>query len=115
MTNSAFRSYAQDNGGRVAILFLLFLLALYRFNAAGFSGFATICVIPIIILVIIASFRQRMLMFWALIVVNYLINWHAITKPHGIPMSLYNEMLEIILIMLALLDFNRVKGGGSEE
>lgn len=111
MANSALRTYARDNGGRVAILFLLFLLALYRFNAAGFSGFATICVIPIIILVIIASFRQRMLMFWALIVVNYLINWHAITKPHGIPMSLYNEMLEIILIMLALLDFNRVKGG----
>lgn len=110
MTNSAFRSYAQDNGGRVAILFLLFLLALYNFYSAGFSGFATICAIPIIILVIIAAFRQRMLMFWGLIFINYIIQWHNITLPRGIPISLYNEIVEIILIMLALLDFNNVKG-----
>ena len=108
--NPAFKAYAQDNGGRVAILFLLFLLAIYRFCSAGFSGFATICAIPIIILVIIAAFRQRMLMFWVLIFINYIIQWHNITLPRGIPMSLYNEIVEIILIMLALLDFNNVKG-----
>ena len=111
MANSIFRTYAQDNGGRVAILFLLFLLALFRFYVSGFSGFATICTIPIIILTIIASFRHRMMMFWVLIVINGIIQWHSISLPRGIPISMYNEIIEIILIMLALLDFNKSKGG----
>jgi hypothetical protein len=111
MLNPALKTYARDNGGRVGILFLLFLLALFRFYSAGFGGFAIICAIPIIILVVIATFRQRMLTFWALIFVNYIIQWHSVSLPSGIPMSLYNEMLEIILIMLALLDFNRNRDG----
>ena len=110
MTNSAFRSYAQDNGGRVAILFLLFLLALYRFYAAGFGGFATICAIPIIVLIIHVSLRQKTFLLWVLIILNYIIQWKTFKKPSGIPMSIYNEMLEIILIIIALMDFDKIKG-----
>ena len=104
MANTAFQKYAQDHGGRVAILFLLFLLALYQFYSAGFSAFAMICAIPIIVLVVIAAFRYQMLTFWLLIVINYILQWHSIKLPSGIPMSMYNEMFEIILIVIALLD-----------
>ena len=103
MTNSAFKTYANENGGRVLLLFLLFLLAIYQFIHAGFSAFAIICALPIFILYAIATFRYRMLNFWALIVINYLVSWKSF--PHiGLPISLYNETFEIILIALAIID-----------
>ena len=103
MTNSAFKTYANENGGRVLLLFLLFLLAIYQFIHAGFAAFAIICIIPILILYAILTFRYRMLNFWALIVINYLISWKSF--PHtGLPMSLYNETFEILLIALAIID-----------
>ncbi len=103
MAVSAFKTYAQDHGGRVILLFLLFLLAVYEFITAGFSAFAIICLIPLLLLVVIAGFRYKMLTFWALILVNYFIQWKNFPYT-GLPMSLHNELLEIILLVLAIID-----------
>jgi hypothetical protein len=45
-----------------------------------------------------------MLTFWALFGINYILQWHSSPLPEGIPMSLYNEALEIILIGLAIIN-----------
>lgn len=109
MVNTAFKTYAQDHGGRVILLFLLFLLAIYQFITAGFSAFATICIIPLIILMIIVSFQYRMVVFFALVIINFFLQ--CINKngllPSGIPMSMYNELLELSLIAMAIIDFRQ--------
>ena len=102
MANTAFKTYAQDHGGRVLLLFLLFLLAIYQFYSAGFPSFAIICILPVLVLAVIAAFRYRMLTFWTLVVVNYFLQWKNIHLP--VPMSLPNEMLEMILLALAIID-----------
>ncbi len=99
---SAIRTYAKDNGGRVSLLFLLFLLAIYSFITSGFPTFAIICLLPAIALVVLAAFRYRMFTFWTLIIVNNFLQLKDLTLP--IPMSLPNEMLEIILLALAIID-----------
>ena len=75
MANTAFRTYAQEHGGRVFILFLLFLLAIYQFASAGFSAFAIICILPLFIIAILAAFRYRMFIFWTLCIVNFFIQF----------------------------------------
>lgn len=109
MNNTAFKTYASENGGRVVILFLLFLLALFEFATAGFGAFAIICALPIVALVAVAAFHYRMFTFWVLISVNYLIQWQLLPKPQGIPLSLYNEGFEIMLLALAILDVKNTK------
>ena len=104
MTNQAIKLYVKEHGGRVSILFLLFLLSIYQFFSAGFNAFAIVCLSPILVFLIIAAFRYKMLVFWALICINYIIQWKNAPLPEGIPVSLYNEMLEIILIALAIID-----------
>ncbi len=103
MANTAFKTYAQEHGGRALLLFLLFLLAIYKFITAGFSAFAIICLIPVFILLFIAAFRYRMFCFWILIFVNYFIQWKDFPST-GLPMSLHNEMLEMVLLALAIID-----------
>jgi hypothetical protein len=97
-----FKSYAQDHGGRVSLLLLLFLLAIYEFVTMGFNAFAIVCLAPIIVLVVIATFRRSMLAFWALIFVNYLIQAKWLSLP--VPTSVPNELLQLLLIALALID-----------
>ena len=104
-----FASSTRENGGRVAILFLLFLLALWQFYSSGFSAFAIICALPIVALAAIVTFRYQMVSFWVLIVINYLVMWHGAPFPSGIPTSLYNEMLELLLIAFAIFNVNEVK------
>jgi hypothetical protein len=92
----------------VWLLLLLFTLALYEFATAGFTPFAIICLIPVIALVVLASFQYRLFLFWTLIVINYIIQWHSF--PTGsIPLSLPNELLEILLLSLAILDTKEAK------
>ena len=105
---SAWRTYAKDNGGRVSLLFLLFLLAIYEFITAGFPAFAIVCLIPVLILVIVCAFHYRMFIFWLLIIINYFVQWKNFPSI-GIPTSLYNEILEIILIALAIIDVKEAK------
>ena len=94
-------------GGRVILLFLLFLLALYELVTAGFTAFAIICILPIGVLFVVTSFNQRMFTFWALCTINYFIQLKDLTLP--IPMSLPNEMLELLLLALAIIDVSELK------
>lgn len=96
--------YAHENGGRVLLLFLLFLLAIYELLHSGFSTYATICLSPIIIISIYALFKWRMAAFWALIVINYFLQMKDSPIPSGIPMSLWDEMLELTLLAIAMID-----------
>lgn len=108
MDKTAFKTYAQEHGGRVSLLFLLFLLSLYQFAHAGFSAFAIICALPILVLLVIAAFQYKMLCFWALVIINYFLQMKDF--PHlGLPMSMYNEMFEIILLAIAIIDLKDAK------
>lgn len=104
----AFRTYAKENGGRVSLLFLLFLLAIYEFITTGFSAFAVVCMLPVIALLVLAAFHFRMFTFWALIVINYIISWKSMPAT-GIPTSIPNELLEIVLLSLAIIDVKEAK------
>lgn len=101
MTNN-FKTYANENGGRVLLLFLLFLLAIYSFVTVGFSNFAIICLSPILILFVYIAFNYKMFTFWCLFFINYFLQWHNISIP--VPMSLPNEMLQILLLAIAIID-----------
>ena len=105
--NNVLRTYARDNGGRVSLLLLLFLLAVYEFISAGFSAFAIICISPLLVLFVLASFHYRMFVFWLLITINYFIQMKDIRLP--VPMSLPNEMLELLLIVLAIIDVKNTR------
>lgn len=102
MDNTAFKTYANEHGGRVLLLLLLFLLAIYQFIHAGFSAFVIICLLPILILSVYAVFRWRMLAFWLLIVINYFIQMKGFSLPG--PMSLPNELLQLLLLGIAIID-----------
>ena len=104
MNNTAFKTYASEHGGRVIVLFLLFLLALWQFYSAGFSAFAIVCLLPILGFIVVGTFGNGMFLFWVLMGINYMILWQSIPKPQGIPMSMYNEMIEILLLFMAILN-----------
>lgn len=95
--------YSHENGGRVLLLFLLFLLAIYEFVTAGFSAFAIVCALPILFLGAIAIFKWRMLAFWILMFINYFIQMKDFPS-FGLPMSFPNEMLQILLLGIAVID-----------
>jgi len=102
MVNKAVRLYAKENGGRVSLLFLLFFLAIYQLVASGFTAFAATCMVPVIIIAIVFAFHNSIVYFWILFAVNYIIQMKNISLP--IPMSLPNEMLEMILLALAIIE-----------
>ncbi len=109
MANKAFNTFKDGNGGRVMLLLLLFLLAIYQFVHAGFSIFALICLSPILVILVITIFRYRMFAFWALVIINYFLQWKNSPLPASIPMSMWNEMLEIILIAMVIIDVQNTK------
>ena len=108
MNKLTFSTYAKENGGRVSLLFLLFLLAIFEFITAGFSAFAIICCLPLIIVVVVLTFQRSMGTFWTLIIVNYLIMWHSMPSL-PIPMSIPNELLQILLLVLAIINVKESK------
>ena len=97
-----YATYTHENGGRVLLLFLLFCLAIYQFVTAGLPAFAIVCLLPFVVLFIYASFKWKMFTFWVLILVNYFIQMQGLTLPG--PKSLYNEILQIILLAIAIID-----------
>ena len=110
MANTAFKTYANEHGGRVILLLLLFLLAIYEFVTAGFSIFALICCLPLVVLIVVLAFRYQMLIFWAMICINYILQWKSRPFPlPGLPMSLYNEAFQLLLIALALIDVEKAR------
>lgn len=110
MTNRIYSNriseYTGENGGRVLLLFLLFILSIYSLINSGFPNFAVICLSPILVLAVYALFRWRMAAFWALFIINFFLQMHdrIIPIPSGVPMSLWNEMIEIILLAIAIID-----------
>ncbi len=96
--------YAHENGGRVFILLLLFLLAIYEFLHSGYNTFLIICISPLLIYIVYVSFKWRMAAFWALIFINYILQMKDNHLPGGVPMSLWDEMLELLLIAIAIVD-----------
>lgn len=101
MTNGI-SAYTAENRGRVLLLFLLFLLAIYEFVTAGFPKFAIICILPFVVLAVYLTFKFRMFAFWTLIIINYLIQMKDFPLP--VPMSLPNEMLQLMLLAIAVID-----------
>lgn len=99
-----FSTYSHENGGRALLLFLLFLLAIYQFVHAGYNAFAIVCISPLLILAVYVLFNWRMSAFWLLIVINYFLQMKDSPMPSGIPISMYNEMIEIVLIAIAIID-----------
>ena len=97
-------TYSRENGGRVLLLFLLFLWALYQLTHAGFPAFAIVCLIPALIIGIYCAFKWKMLTFWILITINYFIQMKDLSTHLSFPMSLPNEMLQIILLAIAIID-----------
>ena len=99
-------TYTQETGGRALLLFLLFGLAIYQFVNAGFGAFAMICLLPLLVLAVYVAFTWRMAAFWALFAINYTVMFFSKQNmlPNGIPLSLYNEMLELLLIGIAIVD-----------
>ena len=94
--------FTHENGGRVALLFLLFTLAIFEFIHAGFNAFAVICLSPLAILFCYVAFKWKMTVFWTLIVVNWFIMNRNLSTPF--PKSLADELLELTLIAIALID-----------
>lgn len=105
--NNKISEYASENGGRVILLFLLFSIALYQFCTSGLNAFAAICILPLIILYIYVAFRWRMFTFWTLIVVNYFIQMKDISSSLPVPMSLPNELLQLLLLAIAIIDIRQ--------
>ena len=105
----AIKTYTHEHGGRVALLFLLFLLAIFIFFTSGFSSFAIVCAIPLILVCVYLAFKWPYLVFWALIVINYNLKKKKKNQwiPEFLPMSAYNELLEIMLIAIALIDIRK--------
>ena len=106
MANTAFKTYANEHGGRALLLFLLFGLAIYLFINSGFPLFAVVCISPLLIIAVYVLFSYQTTAFWALIFINYFVHFFDKQRllPSGIPMSLYNEMLEILLLAIAIID-----------
>ena len=101
MTNHVV-AYSRENGGRVILLFLLFFLAIYEFYTAGFPAFAIICVLPFIVLFAYWTFKFGMFAFWALIIINYFVQFKLLHLP--VPISLPNEMMQLLILGIAIID-----------
>ena len=104
--SNRFAEFTNENGGRVLLLFLLFLLAIYEFIHAGYSAFSVVCISPVLIIAVYATFKWKMAAFWALIVINYFI-MQKDCPLRGVPVSLWDEMLELLLIAIAIIDIRQ--------
>ena len=115
MAKLAFKTYANEHGGRIILLFFLYILAIYEFVHAGFTFFTIICLSPILIIAVYSLFRWKMSAFWALIIINYFLQMKNTPIPSGggIPMSLYDETLELLLLAIAIIDIKETYIGRS--
>ena len=96
--------YAGENGGRVLLLFLLFSLCLYSLTNSGITGMATFAISPLIFVFIYLAFCYRMFTFWLLFFINFFVLFLNRHDFMPVPSSLPNEILELILIAIAIID-----------
>lgn len=109
--SNSISKYTNENGGKVLLLFLLFLIALYQLITTGITGFAIVCILPVFVLYGIFAFRHKMLTFWTLFIVNYMVMFLNRYNYMPIPVSLPNEALEIVLLAIAIIDAKDLKLG----
>lgn len=102
--SSRISEYTHENGGRVLLLFLLFLLSLYSFKNSGISGMAMVLAVPVSILAVYLAFSYRMFTFWLLFIINYFVMFLSKEGKMPLPASLPNELLELVLIAIAIID-----------
>ena len=101
--------YTHENGGRVLLLFLLFLLSLYSFKNSGINGMAMVLAVPVSILAVYLAFSYRMFTFWLLFIINYFVMFLQKEGKMPVPASLPNELLELVLIAIAIIDLRETK------
>ena len=102
--SSRISEYTHENGGRAILLFLLFLLSLYSFKNSGISGMAMVLAVPVSILAVYFAFSYRMFTFWLLFIINYFVMFLSKEGKMPLPASLPNELLELVLIAIAIID-----------
>ena len=101
--------YTRENGGRVILLFLLFLLSLYSLANSGIQGMAMVAAIPLLVLFVYIIFKYRMIAFWTLFVTNFFLMFLNREDILPIAPSVAIELLELILIAVAIIDFRETK------
>lgn len=94
---------SNDIGGRVFLLFLLFAMGIFGLATIGLSGLALAALIPVAVIFIYLTFKYDMFSFWTLFAINYLLMFINRHYSIPIPISLPNEMFEVILIMVAII------------
>ena len=85
------------------------LLELYSFKNSGLNGMAIMLAIPISIIAIYIAFSYRMLTFWLLFLINFFVMFLQKENKMPLPASLPNEMLELVLIAIAIIDLRDLK------
>ena len=59
---------------------------------------------PLVILFVYLAFKYRMLTFWLLFIINYFVMFLVKENKMPLPASIPNEMLEIVMIAIAIID-----------
>lgn len=96
--------FALSKGGRTIILFLLFCIGLYNLTHMGLPGLAVVCLIPLIGIFMYVCLERKMVLFYVLLFANYFVSFASRSGFLPIPISAVNEMLEVLLLILAMLD-----------
>ena len=107
--DKSYTSFNQVSGGRAAVLFLLFLIGIYSMYSSGIAGLGIVAMIPVMVIACYFIFKHEMLLFYVLMIVNYFLHFLARCGYLPLPMSIPNEMLELMLIFTALITFKEIK------
>lgn len=105
--DSSYKTITQENGGRAGILFLLFLIAMYSMYTSGIAGLAIVCMLPVMVIGCYLVMKYDMLLFYILLIVNYFLHFLNRYNYMPVPMSLPNELIELMLIAVALIKFRQ--------
>ena len=73
-------------------------------KSSGINGMVMYLAIPIIVIFIYVAFSYKMLTFWTLFIINYFVMELQKENLMPLPASLPNELLELILIAIAIID-----------
>ena len=93
------------NNGRYLLVMLLFIVALFTMKSSGLPGFAVVFGgVPVLVAAIYLLLNNRMAVFWFLFVFNFFLMGMAKYVRFPFPLSLPNEAIEIILILLAIIE-----------
>src|SRR5574344_1499496 len=96
-------SLKETGGGRIILLFLLFLVSIYTLITSGMVSWGVMMMMPLIIIAGIIFLKKRDYIFFLLLFTNFYVM--DLNREGFIPFppSLLNELLEILLIYMALI------------